>query len=131
MKLTPKQESFAQAIVSGMNQSDAYRSAYKVRANTKSACVNVAASKLMADANVSLRVDELRKPAVKKAQMTLESHLARLQALSEAAEGEMQYSAAITAEVARGKASGVALDKSQMDIAVTFPRVINVIAGRA
>ena len=28
MALTPKQEAFAQAIVTGVNQSDAYRAAY-------------------------------------------------------------------------------------------------------
>ena len=131
MKLTPKQEAFAQAIVTGMNQSDAYRAAYKVRPGTKPESVNVSASQLMANPNVAQRVDKLREPVIKKAQMTLEGHLERLQTLSEAAEDEKQYSAAITAEVARGKASGVAVDKSQMDIAVTFPKVINVIAGRA
>ncbi|CAB4214942.1 hypothetical protein UFOVP1470_1, partial [uncultured Caudovirales phage] len=122
---------FAQAVVSGMNQSDAYRSAYDVRPDTKAESVNVSASQLMSDPKISQRVDELRKPVIKKAQMTLESHLARLQSLSESAEADKQFSASISAEVARGKASGVAVDKSQMDISVTFPKIINVIAGRA
>ena len=129
--LTPKQEAFAHAIVTGISQSDAYRAAFSVGAKTKPETVNQAASRLMADSNIAARVLELRKPVAKKAQMTLESHLDRLQALSDAAELEKQYSAAITAEVARGKASGVVVDKSQLDIAVTFPRVINVISGRA
>ena len=107
MALTPKQEAFAQAIVSGMNQTDAYRSAYKVRPNTKPESVNVAASKLMADANVTQRVEELREPVVKKAQITLESHLDDLMRLRNMAAKEKQYSAAISAEIARGKASGV------------------------
>ena len=65
MELTPKQESFAQAVASGMNQSDAYRAAYKVRQKTKLDSVNQSASKVMANAKVASRVAELRKPFTK------------------------------------------------------------------
>ena len=105
--LTPKQEIFAQSIVSGMNQSDAYRTAYKVGEKTKPISVNQAASKLMADPNIASRVDILRGPVVKKAQMTLEGHLDDLVRLRNMAAKEKQYGAAISAEIARGKASGV------------------------
>ena len=111
MALTPKQEAFAQAIVTGVNQSDAYRAAYKVRPGTRAESVNVAASKLMADAKVTQRVAELREPVAKKAQITLESHLDDLMRLRNMAAKEKQYSAAITAEVARGKASGVHVER--------------------
>ena len=112
--LTPKQEAFAQAVASGMSQSDAYRAAYKVRPTTKPETVNQAASRLMADSNVTARVEELRQPVVEAAQITLASHLERLKALSQAAEDGGQYSAAITAEVARGKASGLYIDKTEL-----------------
>jgi hypothetical protein len=112
--LTPKQEAFAQAVASGMSQSDAYRAAYKVRESTKPETVNQQASRIMADRKVAARVDELRKPVVEAAQITLASHLARLRALSEAAEGSAQYSAAITAEIARGKASGLYIEKTEL-----------------
>ena len=115
MALTPKQEAFAQAIVTGVNQSDAYRAAYKVRPGTKAESVNVAASKLMSDAKVTQRVAELREPVAKKAQITLESHLDDLMRLRNMAAKEKQYSAAITAEVARGKASGVHVEKSAVE----------------
>lgn len=118
MSLTPKQEAFAQAIVSGMNQTDAYRKAYKVRPNTKPESVNVAASKLMADANVTQRVEELREPVAKKAQITLESHLEDLQRLRNMAVKANQMSAAISAEVARGKAAGVHIEKSEQLVTV-------------
>lgn len=131
MALTPKQEAFAQAIVTGVSQSDAYRAAYKVRLGTKPVSINVAASKLMADPNIALRVAELREPVAKKAQMTLESHLDDLLRLRNMAAKEKQYSASIAAEVARGKASGVAVDKSQIDMNHNFPRTIHVVAGRA
>jgi uncharacterized protein YicC (UPF0701 family) len=105
--LTPKQEAFAQAIVTGVSQSDAYRSAFNVRVTTKPESVNQAASKLMADTNIASRVAELREPVAKRAQITLESHLDDLLRLRNMAAKEKQYGAAITAEVARGKASGV------------------------
>jgi phage terminase small subunit len=113
MELTPKQEAFAQAIVTGINQSDAYRAAYKVRPGTKAESINVAASKLMADAKVAQRVAELRATVAKKAQITLESHLDDLMRLRNMAAKEKQYSAAITAEIARGKAAGVHIEKSE------------------
>lgn len=111
MALTPKQEAFANAIVTGVSQSDAYREAFNVGPKTKPETVNQAASRLMADSNIAARVAELREPIAKKAQITLESHLDDLLRLRNMATKAMQYSAAITAEVARGKAAGVVTDK--------------------
>mgnify|MGYP000641473327 FL=1 len=111
--LTPKQEVFAQAVASGKSQSDAYRVAYKVGANTKPETVNQAASRIMADSNVAARVAELRKPIAEKAQMTLESHLRDLMMLRNMAVKEKQIGAAITAEIARGKAAGVHVERSE------------------
>ena len=114
--MTPKQEAFAQSLVTGLSQSDAYRVAFNVRPNTKPETVNQAASRLMADSNISARVAELRKPVAQKAQITLESHLQRLQDLSEKAERSGNLSAAITAEIARGKASGVHVEKTESTV---------------
>jgi hypothetical protein len=74
--LSPQREKFAQAGASGMNQSDAYRAAYRVRHGTTMVFVNQSASRVMADVNVASMVAELRAPAAKKASITLESHLA-------------------------------------------------------
>lgn len=111
--ITPKQEAFAQAVASGKSQSDAYRAAYKVGAKTKPETVNQAASRIMADSNVAARVAELRKPIAEKAQMTLESHLRDLMMLRNMAVKEKQIGAAITAEIARGKAAGVHVERSE------------------
>ena len=116
MTLTPKQEAFAQAIVTGVSQSDAYRAAYKVREGTKAESVNQNASRIMANVNVISRVAELREPVAKKAQITLESHLDDLMRLRNMAAKEKQYSAAISAEIARGKASGVHVEKSEQTV---------------
>lgn len=56
--LTGNQEKFAQALASGMNQSDAYRSAYKVDKMTAKS-IHELASKLAANAKVASRVKDL------------------------------------------------------------------------
>lgn len=124
--LTPKQEAFAQAVASGKTLSDAYRAAYTVKPDTKPESVNQTACRLMAEVNVASRVEELRKPVVEAAQITLAGHLERLRALSEAAEAGAQYSAAITAEVARGKASGLYIEKTELTGANGAPITIAV-----
>jgi hypothetical protein len=101
--LTPKQEAFAIAVASGMTQADAYRSAYNVKPTTKPEVTQVKASQLMADGKIRIRVDELKKPIIEAAGITLESHLARLEHLGKKAEDAESFTAAISAEVARGK----------------------------
>ena len=101
--LTPKQEAFAIAVASGMTQADAYREAFNVKPTTKPESVLQLASRLMAKVNIRSRVDELKKPIIEAAGITLESHLARLEHLGKKAEKAESYTAAISAEVARGK----------------------------
>jgi uncharacterized protein YmfQ (DUF2313 family) len=64
-KLTDKQEKFAQSVVKLGNQSEAYRQAYDVKETTTIESVNVQASVLMSDLNISLRVEELREQTKK------------------------------------------------------------------
>jgi phage terminase small subunit len=114
LELTPKQEAFAQAIVTGMSQADAYRAAYTVGDKTKPETVQNQAHILMKRPDISARVAELRKPVVEAVRITLLSHLERLRELSQAAEKDGQFSAAITAEVSRGKACGLYVEKSEV-----------------
>lgn len=73
--LTAKQEAFVQNIIQGMNQADAYRSAYSCK-NMSDNAIYVNASKLASDAKVALRLSELRnelaKPSIMSAQQRLE-----------------------------------------------------------
>lgn len=110
MSLTQKQENFCIAFVETGNASEAYRRSYNAE-KMKPDTVTQAASRLLNDSNISARVDELRQPAIKKAQITLESHLERLQELSLKAEAANQYAAAIKAEEQRGKAAGIYVEK--------------------
>ena len=70
------------------------------------------------------RVAELREPATKKAMITLESHLEDLMKLRNLAVQEKQVAAAITAEIARGKAAGIHIEKSQINLNNLNPMVI-------
>lgn len=110
MTLTAKQEAFAQAVVTGKTQADAYRHAFNAT-KMKAETIQSKACLLMADGKVRARVAELRKPVVEAAQITLAAHLSRLSDLSDKAEKEGKYSAAVAAEIARGKASGLYVEK--------------------
>ena len=78
--LTPKQERFAQLYVELGNDSEAYREAYDSKAKADSVHVN--ASKLLSDARVSLRVQELQEALEEKA---LWRRISSLRVLSEIA----------------------------------------------
>lgn len=69
--MTPKQEKFCQLYVELGNASEAYRQAYRAE-RMKMASVNVNASKLLADAKISLRVDELKAEHAQRHEMTVD-----------------------------------------------------------
>jgi phage terminase small subunit len=110
MALTAKQEAFALAYLETGNASEAYRRAYNAE-KMKPETVKNKAHLLLKRGDIRATIEILRKPVVQKAQITLESHLERLKQLSEKAEQEGQLSAAISAEVSRGKASGLYTEK--------------------
>lgn len=81
-RLTPKEEVFAQAIMSGKNQSEAYRTAYpnqKCNANVTA----VAANRVANRAVVSARLVQLRNMAARPAILTRARKLEKLAAMIE------------------------------------------------
>lgn len=116
MALTPKQERFAQLVAEGKTQADAYRGAFDTKPTTKPETIQNSAYKLMADPVISARVDELRKPIIESVGITLESHLKDLMTLRNLAVKNNQINAAISAEIARGKAAGVSTDRVETTI---------------
>ncbi len=78
MKITPKVEKFCQGIVAGLSQADAYRSAYNVT-NMKAKSIHENASRLMADAKVKARIQELMAPVVAKVQVTKDQWIDKMQ----------------------------------------------------
>jgi phage terminase small subunit len=70
--VTPKQEAFVAAYMETGSASEAYRSAYRA-ARMSAESVHVAASRLLADAKVTLRLNELRAAAAKRNALTIDN----------------------------------------------------------
>lgn len=113
MNLTFKQENFCLAYVKHGNASEAYRQSY-IAGQMKETSINRKAKELMDNGKIAARIADLRKPVIEAAQFTLENHLKTLAKLRDGAVASNQFSAAITAEVNRGKASGFYAEKAQL-----------------
>ena len=114
-KLTAKQELFCEEVVSGKTQAEAYRIAYSAQ-DMKDKTIWSKASELMTNGKVTGRIEELRLPVIKEAQLTLKSHLDNLLEIREHAVEDRNWSAAVSAETARGKAAGLHTGKAIMSI---------------
>lgn len=117
-RLTGRQELFCRELVrNGGNVMRAYRTVYGPKPNRRVEAKRSHA--VWGSARVRARYQELLEPVQEKAIMTLEQHLARLDELSKAAQGAEQFGPAVTAEVARGKAAGITLEKTKLDLTST------------
>lgn len=81
MALTVKKEKFAQSIADGMSQSDAYRNAFKA-SNMKDSTIHKRASELMDNGEVTGRVDELRKEAMQRTEISRDRILTEIARLA-------------------------------------------------
>lgn len=107
--LSPKHRAFVDGVIAGKSATDAYQQAYGCGRKTAEAN----SSRLLSTAKIAAAVEARMSKVAAKADLTLQSHLDTLNALREAASGAEQYSAAVTAEVSRGKASGFYIDKHE------------------
>ena len=88
--LTTQQEAFAQNIIMGMSQADAYRNAYNTKKmSDKTVWEN--ASRLINNSKVKARVNELRAQVAQKAIMTAEERLKFLSKVINGEECEVAY----------------------------------------
>lgn len=113
MTLTPKQENFVLAYLETGNASEAYRRAYKPSAKAKESTINRTAKRCIDSPKIRARIEELRAPIREKVGITLEDHLTTLKDLREKAIAAGQYGPAITAEMSRGKVSGLYVEKRE------------------
>jgi len=112
-KLTQKQESFCYAYIESGNASEAYRRCYNA-GNMKPETINRMAKDVMDNPKIAARIEELRAPIRERAGISLQKHLATLGRLRKEAEAAGNYSAAITAETQRGKASGLYVERKEI-----------------
>ena len=94
MKLTAKQEAFAQGIADGLSQSDAYRKAYDT-SKTKPEVIWSKASELMADGKVAARVAELQEALQGKALWTREMSVKALSSIATGSDKGSEIVAAV------------------------------------
>ena len=112
-RLTPKQEKFAQNVAKGMKKTEAAKQAGYSEKNA-----DRAGTILTSKANpvVQKRINELQTKAADKAVLTLKNHLEDLKDIREGAVRNGAWSAAVTAEVARGKAAGLYVTRSELTV---------------
>ena len=110
-KLTPRQEKYAQNVAKGMSKKEAAVGAGYSEKNAARA-----GSMLDSKANplVSERIQSLQKKAAKKVELDLSTHLTDLKDIREGAVRNGAWSAAVTADVARGKAAGLYINRSEL-----------------
>ncbi len=111
--LTYQQEKFAQGVVKGMTQSDAYRAAYKTE-KMKSDTIHQAASRLMTDSKVAARLAELRTSVAQRVDMSLHAHVSRLAQIRDAAHEAGDFGPATRAEIAIGQVAGHYVQKLEV-----------------
>lgn len=127
MTLTHKQEAFAQAVAAGATLSDAYRTAYSAD-SMKPATINVKASELMSNGKVSARVGQLRKELENRALWSREESVRVLAEIAGGIESKPAEKVAAVKELNSMHGFNAPV---KTEVEHSFPRVINVIAGRA
>lgn len=108
MALTPKQENFCLAYLETGNASEAYRRAYDAE-NMKPESVNRLAKAQLDNVKIASRLEELRAPIIKKAQLTVEDLLRELEEARKLAIDTQAPAPAVSATM--GKAKLLGLDK--------------------
>lgn len=111
--LTPKQERFATAYIETGNASEAYRIAYDVKNSTREA-VHVAASRVLANAKVKLRVAELKEAHQKRHEVTVDSLTREYEEARELAKEMGQSAPMVSATTGKAKLHGLMTDKAEV-----------------
>jgi len=112
-KLTPKQEKFAQNVAKGMTQKDA---AIKAGYSEKKAVKTGYELASKNNPHIQQKIQALQEKASNKVALDLATHLTDLKDIREGALRNGAWSAAVTAEVARGKAAGLYVNRSELTV---------------
>lgn len=124
---TQKQDDFARAYIRLKNARAAYREAYDCE-RSSDATVSRRSKELLGHPLVHERIQELRAELDKMALLSIEQHLKDLETLRQKSIEAGNYNAAVNAEVARGKVSGLYIETQKVvgDPAVPVQHVLKV-----
>jgi phage terminase small subunit len=111
--MTPKQESFVREYLLDSNATQA-----ATRAGYSARTANEQGARLLANASVAAAISEARRKIAERADFTVDEHMDTLARLRDQAEKEGKYSAAVSAEMARGKVAGFYVDRVEMNAKV-------------
>lgn len=114
--LTPKQELFAQKIVEGCTQADAYRFAYSVE-NMSDNAIYVNASKVANNEKVKLRIQEMRDNLTKDSIMSIQERMEWLTGIIN--DNKTNINAKLQASDQMNKMQGAYIQKIAADVEVT------------
>lgn len=108
--MTPKQERFCLEYIKDSNATQA-----AIRAGYSARSAKQQATRMLSKEAIQAQIAELRKPVATAAGVTLAGHLQKLAEIRDAAMADESYGAAVSAEIAIGKHSGViAPDKREV-----------------
>lgn len=110
--LTPKQENFCIVYLETGNASEAYRQSYNAE-NMSQNALNREASVMLDNPKIAQRIEQLRAPIIKKAQLTVEDLLRELEEARQLAIQTEAPAPAVSATM--GKAKLLGLDKQVID----------------
>lgn len=110
MDLTVKQENFCQGVAKGLTYSDAYRQAYNA-SKMKMETINRKAVELMSNGKVAARVEELKRRALQRYDLTVDDIVEELEDARKIARKLGQSSAMVSASMGKAKLFGMIVDK--------------------
>ena len=113
--LTPKQEAFALAYVETGNASEAYRKAYNA-ARMKPETVNRKAAELLGNGKITARVEALKAQHRQRHDITVDSLVADLLRIRQAAEADGQLNVARQSVMDVAKLLGLVVDRAEQRV---------------
>ena len=122
------QENFTDYMLEGMYQTDAYLKAYPNCKKRVTARIN--ASQLLTKSNIKARLAYKRAELAKRVEIDEETQIRRFQSLSEGAEKEKQYSAAISAEDKIATICGLYAKDNAQQNNPTLVEIMAIASGR-
>ena len=123
MSLTQKQEDFCQKYIELGDGASAYRSAYPRSLNWKDNSVYVAASKLLTNTKVSLRVQELKEHHAKRHEITVDLLISELEEIRVKAMVLTELPAASTAIMNQARLLGMLVRKIEVHRPASIERL--------
>lgn len=129
MSLTQKQENFCLAVASGKSASDAYRDAYDAE-NCSPTTINRKAKELMDNGKIAARLEELRAPGIRNAEITAEMVLRALWDIHTADPNEIMHVRRVCCRYCHGIDHEYQWDEREFERAIRAAKTADLPPGK-